>query len=152
MSRSTDPFERYGRVDLTEWQHEAVSRWMRAAADQLALRDWRIILSAYQCTAEAIAEAWVADESDTAWIAVENGFLKAGEEWCRASLTHEVLHCHIQRLVRMHEQLVEKELGNRTEAVIEMAGRITMEQVVDRLAWAVSRFLPALPAELFDAR
>ena len=50
-----------------------------------------------------------------------------------------------ERVTRMAEKLLEHELGNRTEAVIEAAIQEVEEQSVDRLAYAVSEFMPEVP-------
>lgn len=139
-----DPFASNPPTTLSEQEQQGMARWLRTAADQLALRDWRIYVSAHQAERDAIAASVIRDGSDELWVAVEAGWAEAHERRRRASLTHELLHAHFQRVTRMVEVLVKNELGARQELTIEAAMTEVEEQTIDRLAWAISEFLPPL--------
>lgn len=145
MADGDDPFRRNGAPVLSEEEAGRLAAWIRAAADQLGLRDWRFEVSRHPCERESIASSFVQDRSDELWVAVEPEFFQADERRRRQTLTHELLHAHFYRVTRIAEKLIERELGNRTEAVIMAAIHEVEEQTIDRLAWAVSAFLPESP-------
>ena len=140
-----DPFDKNAADAITAPQRDVLVAWLRDAGDRLALRDWRIRVSTHEAERHAIASSYIQDQGDETWVSVERGFFGRPERLRRHSLTHELLHPHFYRVTRMAEKLLEHELGNRTEAVIEAAVREVEEQSIDRLAWAVSEFLPQVP-------
>lgn len=140
-----DPFDKNAADAITAAQRDVLVAWLRDAGDRLALRDWRIRVSTCEAGGDAIASSFIQDAGDEIWVAVERGFFNRPERNRRHSLTHELLHPHFQRVTRMAEKLLEHELGNRTEAVIEAAVAEVEEQSVDRLAYAVSEFMPEVP-------
>lgn len=146
MADDPDPFSKNPAGAVTDDQAATLHGWLRAAADQLALRDWRIRVSTHEAQHDSIASSFIADHSDDTVIAVQRGFFELPERARRHALTHELLHPHFQRITRMAEKLLESELGNRTEAVITAAVSEVEELTIDRLAWAISEWLPEAPS------
>lgn len=135
-----DPFE--GPEIHTEADAARVAAWVRYSADRLGLRDWRFSISRRRALEASNASSFIRDHGDESWIALAPEFFEMPERYQRASLTHEILHPHFQRFTRLFEKLVERELGNRTEAVMFAAVSEMEEQAIDRLAWAISALLP----------
>jgi hypothetical protein len=74
--------------------------------------------------------------------------LQRVDAWVQAAAgLLELLHCHFHPVTRLAEQLVERELGTRTEAVIDSAVSITEERSIDRLAAALASLLPPFRLE-----
>jgi hypothetical protein len=139
---SGDPYDDGRERVLTDAQLAAVSAWLRAAADRLGLRDWRIEVSPYRCEgASSIASSHLRDEADHSWIAVGPRFHEADARERTVTLTHELLHCHYQPVTGLAERLVAGELGKRTESIISAAVSQAEERCIDRLAQAVALFL-----------
>lgn len=140
----TDPFADNPRSDLTDIEFTVLRRWLLEAARLLGLGQWRIYLSAHQADKAVVASSYLRDRANESWVAVAKGWRNAVERDRRHSLTHELLHCWYQPVTRMAELLVERELGNRTEAVIEAAISEIEERQIDSLAWAISALLPQI--------
>lgn len=115
--------------------------WLRRQADSLGLRDWRIRVSPFDAVKGSDASSFVKDEGDETVIAVGREFLRDDPVEQRATLVHELLHCHFQPLTRLAETLVEAELGKRTEAVIDAAVANLEERTIERLAHPLAMFL-----------
>jgi hypothetical protein len=140
-----DPFDKNAPDAITDAQRDVLAAWLRDAGDRLALREWRIRVSTSEAERDAIASSYIQDNADETWVAVERGFFERPERQRRHSLAHELLHPHFYRVTRLADKLIERELGTRTEAVIMAAIGQVEEQSIDRLAWAVSEWLPEVP-------
>ncbi len=137
-----------GERVLSESQRAYIEAWLRSAADRLALRDWRIRVSAYIAHDQALASSFIRDRADESEIAVGRDFAQRSPDDQRVSLVHELLHPHFHRVSRLAFELIEDELGRRTEAVIQVAVRSAEELTIERLARALApSFAPVeLPA------
>jgi hypothetical protein len=139
-----EPFADNAPGAITEEQAEAIQRWCEDASARLGLRDWRWRVSTHEAEPKAYASSYVLDQGDESVVAVSSDFTSRPEPEQRHSLTHEVLHPHFYRVTRLFDKLIERELGNRTEAVIMAAVHEAEEQAIDRMAYAVARMLPPL--------
>lgn len=137
----SDPYAGRTRV-LTDVQQADIRRWLDEAASFLGLRDWRIHVSPCEAVDGAIASSHLRDEASLSWIAVGQPFLEADTEERTTTLIHELLHCHFQPITRLAEKLHERELGVRTEAVIDTALSMAEERAIDRLASGLARVFP----------
>jgi hypothetical protein len=137
-----DPFDDGRSRLLTEEQRAYLGTWLREAGDLLALKDWRIECSPFDCEKSAYASTFIRDATDEATIAVGRDFLSHNGEEQRATLTHELLHPHFYRITHLAETLITAELGKRTEAVIDAAVEQLEELTIDRLAHAIAGWLP----------
>lgn len=143
---SVDPFGDHPVV-LSEDERQAIQAWVDAVAPSLGLDGWRLIVTPHEAEPDAWASSFIRDQMDEATVALATNWHELPPERLRHTLTHELLHPHFQRVTRLAEKLLENELGRRTEAVIEAAIEEAEEQAIDRLSWALARFLPlvALP-------
>ena len=137
----SDPYAGRTRV-LSDDQRADIQRWIRDAAGLLGLMDWRVHVSPLEAVDGAIASSHLRDEASVSWIAVSSQFLEADTEERTTTLIHELLHCHFQPITRLAEKLHERELGARTEAVIDTAVSMAEERTIDRLAGGLARILP----------
>lgn len=138
MSDAHEPGERV----ITEEQREYLETWCRNVADGLGLRDWRVRVSAYISRDGSYASSFIRDRSDSTEIAVDRDFVSRPPDEQRATLVHELLHPHLHRLTQLAAELIEHELGKRTEAVIETAIAFHEELVIERLANAIAHNFP----------
>ena len=129
-------------VHLSAAENAVLQAWVDDAKKRLALSDWAITVTRHQVNGDALAESFVRDHADISVIAVGTECREWDADELRQNLTHELLHCHVQRITRLSDKLIEHELGKRTEAVIWAAVNEVEEQTVDRLATAIARFLP----------
>jgi hypothetical protein len=141
---SLDPFDKGRARVLTDEQRDYLAGWVREVADMLALRDWRIFVSPFDAEKDSHATSWIANRYDEQWIAVGRRFFDESPDERRETLMHELLHPHFYRVTRLGFDLVERELGTRTEAVIETAVEVAEELAIDRLARAIAGFFPAV--------
>lgn len=137
-----------GERVLTEPQRAYVEQWLRTTADLMGLRDWMVRASAYIAHDDAIASSFVRDRADETEVGVGRDFATNSSDEQRATLVHELLHPHFYRVTRLAFELIESELGKRTEAVIEAAVRSVEELTIERLARAIAPLFPTveLPA------
>lgn len=144
----TDAHEPGERV-LSEPQRLYVEGWLRAAGDLLGLRDWRITATAFVAQNGAHASTFIRDRSDAIEVAVSREFPSRRPDEQRETLIHELLHPHFHRVTQLASELIEHELGKRTEAVIDAAVAFQEELAIERLAKAIAPFYPAveLPTE-----
>lgn len=140
------PFED-APILLTELEQADLQAWVDTAKLQLALSDWSITVSRHETGKDTYASTYIQDHGDVAIIALSPECRAMTAEELRATLVHELLHPHFQRVTRLAERLIQGELGTRAEAIIDEAVQITEEQAIDRLAYAIARWLP-LPTAL----
>lgn len=141
-------------VSLSEAGQAALQAWVDAARARLALSDWEITVVREQSEGTALASSFVRHEADVSHIALSAEIAEWSPDELRQTLTHELLHCHFERVTALANRLVEHELGRRTEAVITSAVSLIEEQTIDRLATAIARFLPLpeMPAGLTEPK
>lgn len=151
VSTTRDPFAGDGVERLlTDAQVDAIASWLRRQADRLGLRDWVVRVSPYPAGRDSTAASHLLDNAEVAVVAVSSGWLRATPEDQATTLTHELLHCHVQPITRMAEKLVEGELGSRTEALFVAALAQVEERCIDRLAHGLAPLLE--PLDLAVAR
>lgn len=146
-ARVSDHHEPGERV-LTEPQRAYLEGWLRDVGDRLGLRDWTITASAYVAKDDAMASTFIRNSSDEMEVAVARDFPTRPPASQRATLIHELLHPHFHRLTQLSRNLVENELGRRTEAVIDAAIEFHEELTIERLAKAIAGFYPAVELPL----
>jgi hypothetical protein len=127
---------------LSEAQRSYLEAWLRETGDNLGLRDWTITATAYIAHDNGMASSFIRNRSDTTEIAVARDFAAQSPDAQRATLVHELLHPHFHRITQLAVELIENELGKRTEAVIDTALTFQEELAIERLAKAIAPFYP----------
>lgn len=141
----SDPFADRPPDALTLDQAEAIRQWLQQVAPMIGLHGWRFYVSTREAQADASASSSVRVDSDEAWIAVEAGHFGVAERVRRQVLTHELMHCHVQPFVQPIVDLLEERLAAPTWELARALLRSPEERMIDRLAWAISEYLPPCP-------
>lgn len=138
---SRDPFDDHP-IALSNEERDAVQAWVDRAKPMLGLPHWSIKVTRHKSDKGALATSFVRDHADESFIALPDSLVDVDPSELRQTLTHELLHCHLQPLTRLVEDLIEHELGKRTEAVIETSISHVEERTIERMAAAIACFLP----------
>lgn len=145
MSRyeGSDPYEDRPTV-LSAEQAAHLEQWCRAAADQMGLHEWRVMVSPHEADENATASSRIREYTNEVWIAVEREWALSPERRQRTTLTHELVHCIVQRHAQMIEDIYADTLGAQARAVAASAIFGAAELMVDQLAWVISEHLPPI--------
>lgn len=141
----SDPFLDRPDGALTLDQAAALQTWVREVAPLVGLAAWRLFVSTHECSADTSASSSVRVDSDEAWLAVEVGHAEVGERRRRATLTHELLHCHLQPVVQPIVDRLEQTVAPAEFEATKGLLRGPEERMIERLAWAISEYLPPCP-------
>lgn len=136
-----DPFDGEP-IALSEEERDAVQAWVDRVKPMVGLPGWMIRVSRHRADKDSLATSYVLDNADESSIALPGGLAGIDPDELRASLTHELLHCHLYPLTHMVEALMAGELGKRTEAIFRTAMSQIEERTIDRMARAIAVFLP----------
>jgi len=143
----TDPFLDRPDGALTPEQAAAIAAWCAAAAPLLGLHGWRIRVSTHEANPETSASSSVRVDSDEAWIAVERRHHEVPAELRRTTLTHELLHLHLQPVLQPIMDLLDENVSQPVSDATRTLLRGGEERMIERLANAIAVHLP-LPPEL----
>lgn len=127
-----------------------LAAYVESLAGLLGLRDWRIDVSDEPCAPEHAAYIVVGNGQRRAIIEVAETFWEEPPEDQRATIVHELLHCHFHdahALVTRTAPL----LGRAAEDVLVREHENNLERGIDAVAIAVAALLP-LPEELNTGR
>ncbi len=141
----TDPFADRPDGALSAEQAGKLEAWVREVAPLVGLHGWRLFMSTHECNEDATAGSQVRIDSDEAYLAVEAGHPEVHERRRRAILTHELLHCHLQPVTQPIVDRLEQVVGASEFEATKHLLRGPEERAIERLAWAISEYLPACP-------
>lgn len=141
----TDPFAENELGHLTDAQAAAIDGWLQQVAPLIGLHGWRIHLSLHVGSDSTAASSSVRANSDEVWVAVELDHAQVAERYRRATLTHELLHCHLQPLTIEWLELAEEYAPSAAVDVARSTIGGFEERTIERMAWAISEFLPPCP-------
>ena len=123
-----------------------LANYLRALADQMDLRDWTVRFIHTPCRDDALAECTVIYGRKWVDVEVNRKFLKMSPQDQRATLVHELVHCHFDAVEGvMRDARQAKALPRRTQALIEQAQHRAIEHGVDAVAEALAPHLPLPP-------
>jgi hypothetical protein len=140
-----DPFN--GESPFSTEKLAEFADWLRAAANQLGLRDWDVSVSKKLPDSNATAQTYLRTDAPEMVVALSKGFFDWTEPYRRQVLVHELLHAHFHGLSKYARDAVEGELGKRWEDLFGMTVSNHEEMSVDRLARAIAPMFPESPAE-----
>lgn len=131
---------------MKDSQHAAYSEYLRTLADALLLRDWEIQLKRDTPTSDdCYAAVWVMDTENQAVIRLSEDYWHGSAEDRREWLVHELIHCHLDRPVRVMAQLARQWDENSACQFAKEAHRNEVEICVQRIARIVAPTLPLPP-------
>ncbi len=131
---------------MNDEQHESLSSYLRDLADALLLRDWEITLERGWSDSDAYATISVWAEENHANVKVCEGFFGHPASERRETLTHELLHLHINP-IKHALQNARSNLGEHTYGVVEGMMDDATEFAVDGIARVLAAYLPLPPQE-----
>lgn len=125
---------------------EAIGAWLRAAYDQLGMRDYEVTFEPDERPHEdGLASTWFADHAEVARVRVKADFWDEPADERRALLLHEVLHAPFQRLRQMPSETLEEALGKPAFHVFDRLWIHELERVVGKLERALAPLFPPIP-------
>lgn len=123
---------------------EDAERYVRALADELRLKDWRITVADEPCDDHAQAQVSIPYGRRCAIIYISPE--DCGIEGARQAIVHELLHCHFEPINWAVNNAADP-LGSLAFGVLEGSVSDATELAIDTLAEAIAPMLP-LPGAL----
>jgi hypothetical protein len=113
---------------------------------EMKLSHWKIEFENYYCADLALAEIQIAPAQNSASLSLCKGWKKWNASLLRATIAHELMHCHINAINELAEEHLE-ELSPKTFAERKTGIDYVNERVTDSLAemMAVHLTLPKIP-------
>lgn len=129
---------------LNDRDRLTLSRYIRAIADEVELRDWTIELAENPAPADSQGHIHVTYGRKLATLSVGRGFreLTAAEQ--RQTIAHELVHCHFEPAANMVLNDLEQWLGKQADQIFFDGFKRQMEYAVDALATALAKRLPPI--------
>lgn len=131
---------------MTPEQWAYLETYVRDLADRMGLRDWAMVMKRDPPDEESSgAQIEVIYGRKLAWIRVCKDFAEQHPQSQRQYLTHELVHCHIDRTDSVMRSL-ESVLGLAAFKVLESNHHLAVEDATDALAEVIAPHMP--PFEL----
>ncbi len=127
--------------DTRPLTRKEMGEYIRHLADLCGLRDWTITLAAQPTDAGNNGQVACTYGRKQATIQLAHDWPDKDPEEVRHTVTHELLHCHLDPVSRVLEN-VETNLGEAVYGVVRCAHRDAIEWAVDGIADAVAPLLP----------
>lgn len=124
---------------MTKRDRKLLAKYIRQAADHMALRDWTFELKAEPAEPGCYAMVWPVYGQRHANIAFCENFRTLDPEVQRGTIIHELIHCHLAVLQSQMEDDLEGELSRQADAVFFKSVRRSLEFAVDGLERALSQ-------------
>ena len=120
--------------------------WLRVAANTLGLTDWEIEMhDDTSLPNDVLARVHIPTGRRTAAISLSPEYHRCTPTDQRATLVHELLHCHFDPVTDFAHRTLPVALGEAAWNVYEEANDLLIEHAIDALAVAVAAFLPLPP-------
>jgi hypothetical protein len=121
-------------------------RYISKLKKYLKLTDWNITVDQTPCSSDCLGECQVVFGQHTAVIYLHKNFRKDTPEDLRATIVHELLHCHFGQITEsamsnlepLEDDLLSKKLVKSTVNGIEYQ----TERVIDLVSEAIAPLLP----------
>lgn len=138
---------KYRGEGVTDEQYAAIDGYLRQLADVMGLKDWEIHLQRKRPdnpNHAACIQSIYGRRHANVW--VDDAFLDDAPESQRETLTHELLHLHINP-IKHALQNARSNLGEHTYGVVEGMMDDATEFAVDGIARVLAAYLPLPPQE-----
>lgn len=133
---------------MNDAQHGAFSRYLRALADAMQLRDWVIELRRER---PADSTAWASIEvcrwHQTAWVRVAwpEFFDTRSPDRQRVDLVHELVHVHLDRPHQLMDDIAGMFSENTATQLAKDRHEVEIEVATEALARVIAPFMPMPP-------
>jgi hypothetical protein len=120
--------------------------WLDDAKQVLGLSDWEVeLVTGADLPDDCLARINIPTGRRTAEIKLGEEYEKSSPEEKRATLVHELLHCHFDPLGDLAHRALPQTIGEAAWHVYEEASDLLLEQAIDAVAVAIAPFLPVPP-------
>jgi hypothetical protein len=126
---------------VTKRDRKLLAKYIRQAADHMALGDWTFELKPEPSDPGTCAMCWPVYGQRHASLAFAANFRSMDPDIQRGTVVHELIHCHLAPLQSQVEDDIEDYLG-RSATLYLQAVRRNIEYAVDGLERAIAQHLP----------
>jgi hypothetical protein len=131
-------------VDAAEFR--TLAEYVRTLADALGLRDWDVTLAEdHSMSEEVFADVRVPRGRKHATITLGGEYFTSSQEERRATIVHELLHCHFMSLEDLIEDTLPPLIGRPAFSMFRHGHTQIIEQGVEGVSVAIAHFLPLPP-------
>jgi hypothetical protein len=127
---------------VTDEQHAYLQGYVRDLAVRLKLADWEISISRQACEHSA-ARSRLYDAQNRSCIQLSDDFIEHDADEQRATLVHELLHCHQNRQDRVFE-LSAAHAPPALGTTLDTLYREAQDVGIETLSWVIAPFMPPL--------
>lgn len=127
---------------IEAWAH----RYINSMKKLLHLSDWNIMLKNEPCASDALAETDVITGQHLAKIYLSKNYVKDTPENFRATIVHELLHCHLSPISELSVEILKPladELGGSRVIKSAINGiEYETERSIDAISEAIAMYFP----------
>lgn len=124
-------------------ERRELNAYIRELADLMGLRDWTFDLAAQPSKSDTYASIHCVHGQRHAKLKLCREFRTLTPAYQRATLVHELVHCHVEDADELARTLATEELGRQAAKTFERAFELALEHAVDGIAEAWAPKLPA---------
>lgn len=123
-----------------------VVRYVNKLKNMMGLSHWTILMQAKPCNADALGETEVVHGQHLAKMYLHKDFRKDTPEDLRATIVHELLHCHLAVIEEAVDEVLKPDPEDaKSKAVHKMVLSLIQyenERVIDSLSESMGKWLP----------
>jgi len=110
------------------------SPYVRKVADLIKLRDWSIIVKNKAGDSDNVAaEVFIDNYARRATIEIRDCFYDLNRKQQKTIVIHELIHCHLEWMVRAYEDLIPGMKGEQNEGWLELAVNSITDILIDKI-------------------
>lgn len=121
-------------------------RYVNKMKGMMNLSNWKIVIDPQPCSEDALAETSVTEWQHLAKMQFHKNYKKDKPEDLRATVVHELLHCHFSPIEEVAVEIVKALDVNDTNPTIsktmEAAVRYQSERAIDLISEAIAPLFP----------
>ena len=133
---------------MIEGNPTTLGEWIRRAANTIGLTDWAIeYVWDEELPEHVLARVSIPRARQAARIRLGSEFRVSKPEEKRATLIHELMHCHFEPMSEYVSETLPMAIGKPSFHVFETAYDLLAERAIDAIAVAFAEKLPLPPEE-----
>ena len=118
-----------------------IQRYANKLKNMMGLSHWTIHMSPKPCNVDALGETEVIHAQNLATIYLHKDFRKDKPEDIRATMVHELLHCHMSHISEVVHEILKPEEDDQKSKVIHKATISVLDYEIERVIDAISESL-----------
>jgi hypothetical protein len=123
-----------------------VVRYVNKLKSMMGLSHWTILVQAKPCSPDALGETEVVHGQHLAKMYLHKDFRKDTPEDVRATIVHELLHCHMAVIEEAVSEMLKPDLDDQKgKAIHKMVASLIdyeCERIIDALAESMGKWMP----------